>query len=209
MSLAMWGALAVFRPHWVCPAHGCVLSLSTLLRLQAALQGAGPELHALPRPKSLRFRVSGTPQRRRFGWACVLCLPCPSSSGDQELNERTLFRCSVTSPLPVPACFQARWSLVGCALCLFWGADLRLRPSRRMSTIQNLRKSLVRNWKPVCSLVGCALSGAQFAPFYLWLALASPLPPAFGGGWASLQPASSSLVLLSPLFCEWAGCALG
>ena len=29
------------------PAHGCVLSPSTLLRLQAALQGAGPELHAL------------------------------------------------------------------------------------------------------------------------------------------------------------------
>ena len=22
----VWGALAVFRPHWVCPAHGCVLS---------------------------------------------------------------------------------------------------------------------------------------------------------------------------------------
>ena len=38
----------MFRPHWVCPAHGCVLSLSTLLRLQAALQGVGPELHAVP-----------------------------------------------------------------------------------------------------------------------------------------------------------------
>ena len=134
MSLAMWGALAVFRPHWVCPAHGCVLSLSTLLRLQAALQGAGPELHALPRPKSLRFRVSGTPQRRRFGWACVLCLPCPSSSGDQELNERTLFRCSVTSPLPVPACFQARWSGAPCVSSgeLISGCDLPggCQPSR-------------------------------------------------------------------------------
>ena len=34
-------------------------------------------------------------------------------------------------------------------LCLFWGSDLWLQPSRRMSTIQNLRKSLVRNWEPV------------------------------------------------------------
>ena len=35
------------------------------------------------------------------------------------------------------------------------------------------------------------------------------LPPAPGGGWASPQPASSSLVLLGRLFCELAGCALG
>ena len=34
-----------------------------------------------------------------------------------------------------------------------------------MSTIQNLRKSLVRNWEPVCSLVGGAISGSEFAPF--------------------------------------------
>ena len=51
------------------PAHGCVLSWSTLLRLQAALQGVGPELCALPRSKPLRFRFPGTPQRRRLGWA--------------------------------------------------------------------------------------------------------------------------------------------
>ena len=48
------------------------------------------------------------------------------------------------------------------------------RPSRRMSTIQNLRKSLVRNWRPVCSVVGDAIFGAEFAPF------PSPLPPASG-----------------------------
>ena len=70
-----------------------------------------------------------------------------------------------------------------------------------MSTIQNLRKSLVREWKLVCSLVEDAISGAEFAPF------PSPLPPGSGGRWASLQPASSSLVLLSPLFWEGAGSA--
>ena len=71
----VWGALAMFRPHWVCPHSQYVLSPSTLLRLQAALQGAGPELCAFPRPKLLRFRFLGTPQRHRLGWACVLCLP--------------------------------------------------------------------------------------------------------------------------------------
>ena len=79
---------------------------------------------------------------------------------------------------------------VWCTLCLFWGADLWLQPSRRMSTIQNLRKSLVINWKPVCSLVGDALSGAEFASFRLWLAPASPLPP-MGAG-----PVRSRLALL-------------
>ena len=57
------------------PLMVCVLSPSILLRLQVALQGAGRELRALPRPKLLRFRFLGTPQRRRRGWACVLCLP--------------------------------------------------------------------------------------------------------------------------------------
>ena len=69
-------------------------------------------------------------------------------------------------------------------LCLF--LCLWLRPSRRMSTIQNLRKSLVRDWKPVCSLVREAVSGAEFAPF------PSPLPPASGRG----EPVRSRLALL-------------
>ena len=66
-----------------------------------------------------------------------------------------------------------------------------------MSTIQNLRKSLVRDWKPVFSLVGDAISGAEFTPF------SSPylLPPAGDG------PVCRWLALLwscsVPLFCEW------
>ena len=79
---------------------------------------------------------------------------------------------------------------VGCALCPLWKADFWLQPSPRMLTIQSLRKSLVRSWKPVCSLVGGAFSGAEFAPF----PSPCPLPPASGGGWVGPQPASSSLV---------------
>ena len=54
----------------------CVLSPSTLLRLQVALQElskAGPALRALPRSTPLRFRFLGTPQRHRLGWTCILC----------------------------------------------------------------------------------------------------------------------------------------
>ena len=37
------------------------------------LSEASPGLYALPRSKLLRFRYSGTLQRHRLGWACVLC----------------------------------------------------------------------------------------------------------------------------------------
>ena len=37
------------------------------------LSGAGPKWRALPRSTPLRFRFSGTPQRGRLCWACVLC----------------------------------------------------------------------------------------------------------------------------------------
>ena len=72
-----WGVLAVFQPHWVCPHswrecfHGLHFSGSRLLCWE--LSEAGPGLRALPRSKLLRFRFLGTPQRRRLGWACVLC----------------------------------------------------------------------------------------------------------------------------------------
>ena len=66
---------------------------------------------------------------------------------------------------------------------------------------------MVRNWKPVRSLVGDALSGAEFAPFRLWLAPACPLCLAGDG------PARSQLALLwyllSPLFSEQAQHCLG
>ena len=113
--------------------------------------------------------------------------PCRSSSGSQELDEHTLPRFRAPYPLRGP-------SLSFCAPCVSPG-DLSsscdppggCRPSRIS------RKSLVRSWKPVCSLIGDAVPGAKFAPF------SSPLPPASSGGWASLKPASSSLVFAQPL----------
>ena len=72
-----------------------------------------------------------------------------------------------------------------------------LRPSQRMSTIQNLRRSLIRNWRPVSSAVGAAVLGAEPAPF------PSPLPPVSGraGPVCSLQ--ALLWTCLVPWFCEW------
>ena len=68
----VWGVLTVCGPHWVCPSsQRRVLSGSTLLGLQGALQGI---VQSGPRSKPLRFMLSGTPQGHRLGWACVLCI---------------------------------------------------------------------------------------------------------------------------------------
>ena len=69
--------LAVSQPHWACPRSQCVCppcphcSGSRLLCREPS--EASPGLHAPPRSKPLRFRHSGSPQRRRLHWACVLC----------------------------------------------------------------------------------------------------------------------------------------
>ena len=71
--------LAVSQPHWVCPrsrrvCFPCLYCLGSRL-LCRELSEASPSLYALPRSKPHRFRYSGSPQRHRLGWACVLC-PC-------------------------------------------------------------------------------------------------------------------------------------
>ena len=53
------------------PAHGPHCLGSRLFR--RGQSEAGPGLHAPPRSKPLRFRHSGSPQRCRLSWACVLC----------------------------------------------------------------------------------------------------------------------------------------
>ena len=69
--------LAVIHPHGVCPiswraCFPCLYCSGSRLLCWDLLE-VGPGLHALPRLKPLRFRYSGTPQRCRLGWACVLC----------------------------------------------------------------------------------------------------------------------------------------
>ena len=64
--------------HWVCPCSWhvcfpCQHCLGSRLLCQEQSE-AGPGLHAPPRSKPLRFRHSGSLQRCRLRWACVLCL---------------------------------------------------------------------------------------------------------------------------------------
>ena len=115
----VWGGPAVFRPHWVCPLlMACVLSPSTLLRLQVSLQGVGPKLCALARPKLLRFSFLGTTQRHRLSWTCVLCLPQPEQlkqPGACRAHSPRV-RCTLSPPRPQP---QFPRLPVGCTLRLF------------------------------------------------------------------------------------------
>ena len=59
------------------PAHSsCAFQIYTAQAPECSsgeLSKVGPGLHALPRPKLLRFRFLGTPQRHRLSWVCVLC----------------------------------------------------------------------------------------------------------------------------------------
>ena len=94
---------------------GVCASPSTLLRLQAALQGAGPAWRGLPRPKTLRFRFSVIPQKHGLGWACVLCLPW-----SEQLRQPGAWRahspgCRALYPLRGPSLsFHALWSGAPC-----------------------------------------------------------------------------------------------
>ena len=159
------------------PAHGCVCfprlhcSVSRLLYMERALH-------------CMWFQFSGIPQKQGLSCTCVFCFPRPSGSGSQALDGRTLPGCGAPSPPRGPSLFPP--APVRCVRLVF-SCD-----PRRMSTIQNLRKSLVRNWRPVCSVVGDAVSGAKFAPFPF------PLPPAscLQQGWAGLPQASSSMVFI-------------
>ena len=140
----VWGVLAVYGPHWVAPAHGaCAFPVYTAQAPGCSageLSKVGPGLCALPRSKLLRFRFSGTPQRYKLGWACVLC-PSPGlrNSGNRCLVSTLSQVYNVSYHLTGPSC-SISWvrckSAVSGVPCVFsGGADLRLRPSLQMSTV--------------------------------------------------------------------------
>ena len=101
----VWGVLAVSRPHWVCPGswHVCFPSLhcSGSRLLCGELSVAGRGLQALSRSKPLRFRFSGSPQRLRLGWACVLC---PSQVRAAQVTRCLASVVAETYHLPRPCC---------------------------------------------------------------------------------------------------------
>ena len=93
------------------------------------LSKASPGLCALPRSKLLRFRFSGTSQRHRLSWACVLCPSQVRAAQVTRCLASTLSTggwCIISPPQSQPLSFlgapQERH--FRCAVCLFWGADL-------------------------------------------------------------------------------------
>ena len=89
------------------------------------LSKVGPELCVLPRSKPLMFRFSGTPQRHRLGWDCVLCPSQVRAAQVTRCLVRTLFPGGavplITSPVPAarfPGCAVGAPSQVCCVSSL-------------------------------------------------------------------------------------------
>ena len=136
----VWGLLAVSQPHWVYPRsqYVCFPSLhcSGSRLLCQKLSEAGPGLHALPNSKPLGFRFSGTPQRRRLSWACIL-YPSQVCAAQVTRCLVSMVANDLSPPLSLPLSFLD----VQLAHLLRW-----------MLTVQNPKSSWLA-MKPACTLV--------------------------------------------------------
>ena len=97
--------LAVSHPHWICPGSRrvcfpCLHCLGSRLLCQE-MSEASSGLYALPRSMLLRFRYSGTPQRCRLGWACILC---PSQVQAAQVTRSLASAVTATYRFPRPCC---------------------------------------------------------------------------------------------------------
>ena len=106
------------------------------------LSKADPGLCALPRSKQPRFRFSGTPQRHRLSWVCVLCpSQVRAAQATQMLGEQTLpgLRCILSPPQSRLLGFLSAQQecCLRCAMCLVWEAETLLA----MSVVQDPRKT--------------------------------------------------------------------
>ena len=166
----------------------------------------------------MQFQCSGTPQKRGFGCACVLCLPWPERFRKPEawapsprvrrafsLRSEWLRQPEVWAPSPrlwhaFCFCSERPKQPEACehsprmhhAFPSVAPAHVAGRVSGRVSV------SLDRNRGPVCWVGGGGFSGAEFAPF------PSPLPPTSSGDGPALLWSFSV-----PLFCEPPAVSLG
>ena len=98
----------VFQPHRVCPRSPRVCFPVYTAQAPGCSPGSVPALCALPSP-SRSGSVSQVPHKDAGSVGPAFCaVSGPSSSGNWVLEEHTLFRCSTTSPLPVPASVSRR-----------------------------------------------------------------------------------------------------
>ena len=193
-------------PHWVCPRSRRVLSRSTLLRLQVALQGNCLQ-RALGCMHFPGLSHSGSGSRVLHKGADsvgpVFCaLTGLSSSGPQVLGEFTLpgevrLIASFIPAARFPGCTAGASSQV-CHMSLLGSRSLFAILLADVNC-PGSQEDLVSNWGPAHSLVEDAISEAEICPFP---ALAAARLPLVEDGpdhlWYSF----------SPVFCEQAGSAL-
>ena len=110
----VWGALTVFRPHWVCP-HSLVCALP-VYTAQAPGWGSGPCVAC-----GSSFRVL---HKSADSVAPAFCaFPAGEAQASRSLTGALSLDAARLLPSAVPASVSAHQSIV-CALCVFWGAGL-------------------------------------------------------------------------------------
>ena len=201
---SVWGVLTVSGPHWVCPNSQRVcfpgLHCSGSRLLSWELSKVGPGLHALPRSKPLRFRLLlrySTKAQTQLDLPLVP-FPGPSSLGDQVVGEHSHPQvwCVFSPPPSQPLGFLggSRCARLRYAMCLFWGAD-PCCDSLGGCQPPRIPRSLGRQMGACLQFCRGCPSGAEIAPFWLWL------PPP-----ASLSPASAQqLALWCSVLCSVSG----
>ena len=132
-------------------------------------------LHAPPRSMPLRFRHSGSPQRHRLRWACVLC---PSQVRAAQVMRCLASSVAVTYRLPRPCC-SVFWMY---NRCTFSGGCSLTRTPGSLSE----QRSLLAVWQ-IMSLWGCDCALPALAACH------------------QRGMVCSQLVLFSPLSYAWAG----
>ena len=146
------------------------------------------------------------PQRRRLGWACVLCPSQVRAAQGQVLGERRLPGCSASLRLPVRVS-RVRSGSAGSGVRVSSGKLISGCDPPGGCPLSRIPIDLVSNWEPACRLVEDAVSGAELARCLPALAGAR-LPVPSGDGrvrsWLALLCCS-----LSALFCEQPSSALG
>ena len=169
---SLWTTLGLPQPKAECASQVCTAQAPGCPA--RTLSHMGPALwNALSSSKPLRFL--GTPQGHRPGWAvCFVSFPGLSSSGDWVLSERTVpgGLCILISSQVHPLGFLGvpRENCLRCAMCLLWGADLRLhQPWGRDCS------------SPMTSSSGCCTPAS--------------LPPGWGGAYTQPLVFAQSFVL--------------
>ena len=159
------------------PAHGvCALPVYTAQAPGcSARELSCPGLHEFPRTKRLSFRFSGTAQRHKLDWACVLCPTLVWAAQVTRCFVSALSQVGGASyHLPVlaprfPGCAVWALSQVCCVSSGGWSQAATLLVDVNHPWSQ---EDLLSNWEPAHSLLEDAVSGAKIAPCLLALAVA-------------------------------------